>query len=85
MSVDTNLDGRIYCFTCRNRHTHPKEWSAKLTLIQMSELPYVASLAVDGYLYTFIIGHYINGFYISIPSLFKSADIAQLYDIAYNE
>ena len=34
--------------------------------------------------YTFLFGHYINGFYISIPSLCKASDLASPGDILYN-
>ena len=85
MSIKKNLDGQIYIFTCHTRHTKKKaEWIARLTCISASDFPYEAIVSVDGYSYTFLFGRYINGFYISIPSLCKASDLASPGEILYN-
>ena len=85
MLIKKNLEGQIYIFTCHARYTKKNaEWIARLTFVSASEFPYEAIVSVDGYSYTFLLGHYINGFYISIPSLYKSADLTSPGDFLYN-
>lgn len=82
MRIKENLDGQIYIFTC---HTKKKaEWIARLTCVSASALPYEAVVSVDGCSYPFLFGRYIYGFYISIPSLCKAADLASPGDILPN-
>lgn len=86
MRIKKNLDGQIYIFTCHTCYTKKKaEWIARLTCVSTSVLPYEAAVSVDGYCYTFLFGRYINGFYISIPSLYKAADLTSPGDILYNK
>ncbi len=85
MSIKKDLDGQVYIFTCHSRHTKKNsEWIARLTCVSTSGFPYEAVVSVDGYSYTFLLGRYINGFYISIPSLYKAADLAAPGDLLYN-
>lgn len=85
MRIKKNLDGQIYIFSCHTCHTKKKtEWIARLTCLSASVLPYEAVVSVDGCSYPFLFGRYINGFYISIPSLSKAADLTSPGDILPN-
>lgn len=85
MRIKKNLDGQIYIFTCHTCHAKKKtEWIARLTCVSASVLPYEAVVSVDGCAYSFLFGRYINGLYISIPSLYKAADLTSPGDILHN-
>ena len=81
-----NLDGHVLEYGCRIRKDgHFIRWKAKARCITTTSLPYEISVSADGQEYLAFIGSYINGYYIAVPGMFKSADLSTPDDYIYNQ
>lgn len=77
MLINRELDGYTYTFSChKDNPKRPKDWDVDLEFVSFWALPFEARITLEHfYTDTFFIGRHSRGFYISIPSLYASADI----------
>ena len=87
MTLYTNsLDGYSTTFSCRLRKGHHfLRWQGQLRFLSTTLFPYTFAVSSGGREYLVFIDQYINGLYISIPSMFTAADIAPFDDFVYNK